>query len=123
VVDLVASTKGSLSMLAELGAEANEIARAKGWDVPVVSDWPGKGGEEAGLYKLGTILSLLHSEVSEALEALRAGDREGFGDELADVVIRAVGLAHGLGFDLDAGVRAKMDENRARPWRHGGKAV
>ena len=38
-------------------------------------------------------------------------------------VIRVLDLAGGLAFDMDEAVRAKMDKNRARPYRHGGKRL
>lgn len=102
--------------LAELAAEINEINRANGWNVCTPDD-------AENVYKLGTVLALIHSEVSEALEAVRKGDRENFAEELADVLIRVLDCAGGLGIDLDAEVRAKLEKNRLRGYRHGGKAV
>jgi len=67
--------------------------------------------------------SLIHSEVSEALEAFRRGDRDEFAAELADVLIRTVGLAYGLGIDVGVAMTAKMTANRAREHRHGGKRI
>jgi NTP pyrophosphatase (non-canonical NTP hydrolase) len=75
-------------------------------------------------------LALIHSEVSEALEALRErhmwtthnmGKPEGFPSELADVLIRVFDLASALNIDLDVELREKMSFNRGRPHRHGGK--
>lgn len=74
-------------------------------------------------------LSLVHSEVSEAVEVLRnpilsIGERkERFGEELADVVIRIADLCGFLGIDLDATLTKKMDINDRRPYRHGGKML
>lgn len=77
-------------------------------------------------------LALIHSEVSEALEELRDpargiyyarrredGKPEGFGSELADIVIRVADLAHGLGLSLGAAVAGKMKYNAGRPPMHG----
>lgn len=78
-----------------------------------------------------TLLCLLHSEVSEALEAWREGHAEGYTApdgkpeglpaELADVVIRVADMAGFLGIDLEAAVAEKMAFNATRPHRHGGK--
>lgn len=73
--------------------------------------------------KLCTHMALVHSEVSEATEAIRHRDRENFDEELADVVIRVASIAHGLGTDLEAVVAAKLAKNRTRGLHHGGKAV
>jgi NTP pyrophosphatase (non-canonical NTP hydrolase) len=74
-------------------------------------------------------LCLIHSEVSEALEAYRAGELEtklsdkgkpeGFPSELADVVIRICDFAGHLGIDLAHEIRIKSDYNETRPHKHG----
>jgi NTP pyrophosphatase (non-canonical NTP hydrolase) len=70
-----------------------------------------------------TKLALIHSEVSEALEAYRKGDMENFGEELADTYIRIGDLAAHLGYDMDTIVEQKMTVNEARPMMHGGKRI
>jgi len=68
------------------------------------------------------LLCLVHSEVSEALEAFRNHDDENFAEELADVCIRVMDMAEGLGIDLYTEILKKHTANKARPYRHGGKA-
>lgn len=46
-------------------------------------------------------------------------DEDHFTEELADVIITALSAAGYLGIDIDKAVRAKMEINRGREWRHG----
>lgn len=110
--------------------DARDTSREHGW-------WAACAAEEGGLdvdRVLATIpekLCLIHSEVSAALEDYRdrnfglrvteGGKPVGFDSELADVIIRIGDLAGALGLDLEAAVMAKLQFNRARPFRHGGK--
>ena len=84
-------------------------------------------------------LLMIHSEVSEALEEYRntppesevsylyysvdSDKPEGFGIELADIVIRVLDLAEMLGIDLTDLILTKMEYNKSRPYRHGNKRV
>ena len=99
-----------------LAVELCEINRANGWNVLTPECW-----EDS--YRIPAILALITSEVSEALEGFRLNDRENFAEELADVLIRVLDCAGGLGIDLDRCVREKMEKNRHRGYRHGGKRV
>jgi len=67
----------------------------------------------------GTSLALIHSEVSEALEADRKGDVENFVEELADVCIRVFDLCGSRGFDLENVLYKKMEMNKRRQHKHG----
>jgi NTP pyrophosphatase (non-canonical NTP hydrolase) len=102
--------------LNDLAAEILKINRANGWKVATPEAWDDER-------HIPTLLCLIHSEVSEALEGFRAGDRENVAEELADVLIRVLDLAGGLGIDMDTEVRAKLKKNRQRGHRHGGKAI
>lgn len=68
-----------------------------------------------------TMLLRLHSEVSEASEAARDEDWEGFAEELADVFIRLVNVAEVMGIDLETEVEKKHRINLSRPVLHGRK--
>ena len=92
------------------------INRANGWNVTIPQDW-------GNAYKLASNLALIHSEVSEALEAVRKNDRANFEEEMADVMIRVIDTCHGLGVDLGPVIRAKLEANKKRGYRHGGKAI
>lgn len=101
-----------------LGAEINEINAANGWEVMKPNEW--EGGNK---YKVPAALGLVHSEVSEALEAYRKGDRKNFIEEMADTVIRCLDVTHGLGMDIGEAIFAKLEKNRHRGYRHGGKRI
>ena len=88
---------------------------------------------------IGSWFMNLHSEVSEAWEAYRAGKlfspcdkaekMQSMGlkpltcveEELADIVIRVFDTAEALGIDIEAAVSAKHEYNMSRPMKHGGK--
>jgi NTP pyrophosphatase (non-canonical NTP hydrolase) len=88
--------------------EAFETAKTKGW--------------HDNERETGTLLALIHSEVSEALEADRKGWQDNFAEELADVCIRVFDLCGSRGIDLEKAIRDKMDYNKGRSYMHGGKA-
>ncbi|MCS0789540.1 hypothetical protein NX021_15410 [Cytobacillus firmus] len=92
----------------QLCKEAYETAKSKGWH-----DEP---------RETGTLLALIHSEVSEALEADRKGDKENFAEELADVCIRIFDLCGPKEIDLEKAIYNKMERNKGRSYKHGGKA-
>ena len=108
--------------LQEIGREAHEINTGNGWDGFTPTDWPSDEDKEKVRFAC-THMALVHTEVSEATEAIRHRDRENFDEELADVIIRVASIAHGLGTDLEAAITAKLAKNRTRGLHHGGKAV
>lgn len=98
----------------ELQKDVHELAKRNGF-------WPSRDEEHPFTY-FASKLALVHSEVSEALEVLRAGgglDFDKLGEEMADAVIRLMDLAHALGIDLAQEVVSKHEKNKHRPFRHG----
>jgi len=114
-------------MLNELSKQIHENAKAKGF----------YDGEK----NVGEILCLIHSEVSEALEAdmrnrytnrnsnpIESVDfntffvenvKNTFEDEMADIIIRTLDLCAYKGIDIHWHIRAKMRYNAGRENLHG----
>lgn len=79
-----------------------------------------------GERNVGEAIALMHSELSEALEAARANfpaDKkvpfDNFTVELADCVIRIFDLAGGMELPLVDALLAKHEYNQTRPHKHG----
>jgi hypothetical protein len=110
-------------------ARISRNCKEKGW-----YDKPNSAGED---------VALIHSEVSEMLEAWRVDgfrdqtdyavkvpedwDRqpkpEGWGSECADVLIRLLDVCYRTEVDIVYEMKRKMDYNETRPHMHGGKAL
>ncbi len=75
----------------------------------------------------GEAIALIHSEASEALESHRAGNGpddklpsfDGVTVELADIIIRIMDLAVGMGFNVPKAIIEKTKYNMGRERLHG----
>lgn len=65
----------------------------------------------------------MRSIVDQATENLRIGNVDGMLGELGVLLAECQRMADFFGLDLSDAVRVKMDFNRSRPHRHGGKAL
>ncbi len=96
-----------------LAEEISETAKSKGWT---------KGNDSEAIM-------LMVTELAEACEALRHGnpaddhipDFSGVEAELADVIIHIMHFSHIRNLDVGQAVVAKIEFNKTRPERHGGK--
>lgn len=82
----------------------------------------------------GTWLSLMHGELSEAMEEDRKGRKptevyfnpgstkpEGIPIELADALVCILNYCGEEGIDIENAVKLKNSYNKTRPYKHGGK--
>lgn len=115
-------TMKASSIVTEFGLDAlsaiiHQTAVEKGF-------WDG----EINYDKLGNKLALVHSEVTEILEAIRKdkGSRE-IVEEISDVLIRLLDVyaammdAEMISESLDEVLDFKMDKNKSRPKLHGNR--
>ena len=81
--------------------------------------WQKPETEREKILHEATAISLIGSEVMEALEAHRCGDVVNLCEELADVVIRTLDLCCHMNINIETEIIAKMEKNRNRPPMHG----
>lgn len=98
-----------------LAAMLHETAREKGF-------WDGEYSHD----KIGNKLALVHSEVTEVLEAIRKSKgSEQVVEEMADVIIRLLDVYAAMRNEeqilhsLDEILEAKINKNKERPRLHG----
>lgn len=111
----MSNTEDFVRLFNERAALVHVTAKSKGW-------WDKERND-------GEIIALMHSELSETLEALRHGNPpddklpefSGAEVELADVIIRIMYMIPARGWRVAEALVAKMEYNASRDFKHGGK--
>jgi len=94
----------------DLTSKMNEFVAAKGWYAP---DSP----KPQTVRSLAISLSIEAAEVLEQIQwAEHPADQEEFAQELADVALYLLQLAHVSGIDLEAAILNKLTINHRRQW-------
>ncbi len=102
-----------------IAEEVAYISKSRGWTVNTSTEG------------IASKIALMHSELSEALEALRHGDPpsdhipsySGMEEKFADVIIRIMHVSHVLGLKVPAALIEKLTYNSTKPHKHGGKLI
>ena len=115
-------TSPDAAVLNDLAETCGSIADEKGFR----EDWKVAQTEEEAMNIVGTKLMLTVSELGEALEEMRTNGigkdgryMGGFGEELADAIIRIFDLSDMLRIPIGDEVIRKMLKNGLREHKHG----
>lgn len=98
-----------------------------GYEISIFADEVHKNAVNHGWWennpKFPEIAALIHSEVSEALEAYRNRKYNKIGEELADVILRILDYCSAKKIHIEYEMVKKHKFNRTRPYRHGNKQI
>ena len=88
-----------------------------------IEDWDALDVCLAGLGSFGDWIARLHWITAEATSYKGVASEHLVINALASLIVGVQRMAAHYGIDLDAAVEAKVQYNRTRPYRHGGKAL
>lgn len=112
-----------MNSMNDLAHEIHIIAEQHGWWEPPHREF-------------GELIMLCVCELSEAVEEFRDhrgvneiyyresdGKPEGIPMELADTIIRILDLCGHYGINIEEVIKVKVEFNKSRPYKHGGKKI
>ena len=108
--------KRTTIVITDLSTHIRSINEKNKWNLFYEKHW-----EEENI--LPAKLALLHSEISEGLEAYRADNKPEFFKEMADTFIRILDIMGGFDVNFAQVILDKMAYNATRSERHGGKKL
>jgi len=115
--ETVGEIEKTAQQLGYLTVASGEINRENGFLAPTNID------TRDNTIWMMAIMGLVASEVGEAIEALRIPDRkkarEAFEEEIADIIIRILHMAHFLKMDVHKAVEKKLEAIKDREFLHG----
>ena len=107
--------------LADVVIRVADMAEWYGYDLSIAEEKKPFDYFEPSVLTFGTWITMLHGWVADAFR--HEGTEAVVEDCLATVVAGVQDMAAHYGIDLDAAIEAKLEYNRTRPYRHGGKAL
>lgn len=102
--------------LEELAGKVKAVNLANGWKT---KPWSSPIGDKS----VDQSVMMIADECFEAKRRFNKDDFEGFKEEIADIIIRCLDLAHDLGFheQLETIIIGKNEFNKTRGFKHGKK--
>lgn len=131
---------GNLS-LGEMAEEVHAVNQANGWfeedrtfgdDIALITTEVGEAYDAFRLHGLADVTASasipVYSDEEDHMGNYRQtgwqpAKPEGVGSELADIFIRLLDTAFRRGINLNFEYRRKLDYNKTRGYKHGGKAI
>lgn len=110
------SKMNQYKFLNDIGKIQYDIVIEKGFTHIKKEDWDDD-------YKIPTKLLQISTEISEAFKEFNKNDKKAFGEEMADIILRTVSFCHGLDIDIHDEVISKIEKNKNRKIKHGGKRI
>ena len=113
--------EGVASELADVVIRVADMAEWYGYDLSIAEEKKPFDYFEPSALTFGSRIAMLHEMVAEAFR--HEGSEILVEDALATLVAGVQHMAAHYGIDLDAAIEAKLEYNRGRSYRHGGKTL
>lgn len=111
----------------EAGKYYDQVENYFGYSLAIFADKVHENAVNHGWYEKEPsfleIAALIHSEVSEAVQAYRNGEDEHIGEEFADIILRVLDYCSAKNINIEKELVKKYEFNLTRPYKHGGKRI